>query len=229
MLAAVGLLVLAVGLGAYASIAQASLPFPGLMELSVLLGAGALVLLLAALLRNGAFWLKETKRRDIVMDGSNILYWAGEGVDPSSLRKVIAAVRKAGYHPVVWFDANVGYLIEDRYAGPVRLSKIFGLPAKDVFVAPKGEPADPHILAAARARGALIVTNDRYRDWAQDMGEHQGQQSGQQSGQKSAQKRGQKSGPNLQARLVRGKIAEKLVTLDWPRGAGRAVSRNARG
>lgn len=195
MLAAVGLLVLAIGLGAYALHAQASLPFPGLLEISVLLGTGALVLLLAALLRRGAFWLKQATSRDIVLDGSNILYWAGDGPDPDSLRRVLSAVRKEGYHPVVWFDANAGYLIEERYAGPVRLGKIFAMPARDVFVVPKGEPADPKILATARQLKALIVTNDRYRDWSES------------------------EGKGMAGRLVKGRITGGEVSLEWPRGA----------
>ena len=35
------------------------------------------------------------------------------------------------------------------------------------MVVSKGTPADPTILAAARDLGAQIVTNDRFRDWAE--------------------------------------------------------------
>jgi hypothetical protein len=35
------------------------------------------------------------------------------------------------------------------------------------MVVPKGTPADPTILAAARDLGAPVLTNDRYRDWAE--------------------------------------------------------------
>lgn len=35
-----------------------------------------------------------------------------------------------------------------------------------IVVVPKGTQADSHILTAARGLGARIVTNDRFRDWA---------------------------------------------------------------
>ena len=41
------------------------------------------------------------------------------------------------------------------------------LPVNQVFVVPKGTQADPYILDTARKFSARIVTNDRYRDWAE--------------------------------------------------------------
>ena len=40
------------------------------------------------------------------------------------------------------------------------------LPENAVVVVAKGTPADPVILAAARDIGAIVVTNDQFRDWA---------------------------------------------------------------
>jgi hypothetical protein len=51
--------------------------------------------------------------------------------------------------------------------GERELSQILGLPQDQVLVVPKGSPADPWILTTARDFGARIVTNDRYRDWAE--------------------------------------------------------------
>ena len=42
-----------------------------------------------------------------------------------------------------------------------------GLPIDQVLVVPKGTPADLVLLATDRDLGAPIVTNDRYRDWAE--------------------------------------------------------------
>jgi hypothetical protein len=42
-----------------------------------------------------------------------------------------------------------------------------GLEARQVLVVHKGTPADPFLLQTAREFGARIVTNDRYRDWAE--------------------------------------------------------------
>jgi len=44
--------------------------------------------------------------------------------------------------PLVWFDANAGYLISQKYRREQSFSKALGLPAR-------------------------IVTNDRYRDWVE--------------------------------------------------------------
>lgn len=39
------------------------------------------------------------------------------------------------------------------------------------MVVNKGEPADPMILKMARDMGAIVITNDRFRDWAIDFPE----------------------------------------------------------
>ncbi|MEX1660768.1 hypothetical protein AB4874_03770 [Thioclava sp. 15-R06ZXC-3] len=48
----------------------------------------------------------------------------------------------AGATPLVWFDANAGYLISQKYRREQSFSKALGLPAR-------------------------IVINDRYRDWVE--------------------------------------------------------------
>jgi hypothetical protein len=102
----------------------------------------------------------------IVVDGSNVLYWHPEGPRLEAVTAVVAALRRQGLAPVVWFDANAGYLIAGRYLGPAPLARALGLPPDQVYVAPKGTPADPLILRGARMLSARVVTNDRYRDWA---------------------------------------------------------------
>ncbi|MBW6418661.1 hypothetical protein [Celeribacter sp. PS-C1] len=103
-----------------------------------------------------------------IMDGSNIMYWKDERPDLSTVRAAIETVKSKGYVPIVWFDANVGYLVSNAYLGPVRLARTLGLNAQQVKVSPKGTPADPLILRMAQQRKALVVTNDRYRDWHND-------------------------------------------------------------
>lgn len=70
------------------------------------------------------------------------------------------------YTPGVVFDANAGYLLSGKYQHDGALAKSLGIPEERVMVVPKGTPADPAILAAALDLGAKIVTNDRFRDWA---------------------------------------------------------------
>lgn len=104
--------------------------------------------------------------RPIVVDGSNVLYWKDNTPKVDTLRDALAALRAEGYDPGVVFDANAGYLLTGRYLHHDALGRMFALSDENVIVVPKGTQADPLILAAARDLAAPILTNDRYRDWA---------------------------------------------------------------
>lgn len=104
----------------------------------------------------------------VVIDGSNVLYWADDVPALHSVRLVIEQLVSEGFEPVLWFDANVGYLVSGRYMNPAKLSKALRFPAKRISVAPKGTPADPLLISDAERLSARIVTNDRFRDWAED-------------------------------------------------------------
>lgn len=132
-------------------------PLPDeVLTLAVLLGIAGLVRVLL---------VRSPRRRYIVLDGSNLMHWQDNQPRLASVRAVIDRVQAQGYRPVVWFDANAGYLIGDRWLGPRDLSRRLGLPMRQVFVAPRGVPADPLLLEGARRLGAPVVTNDRFRDW----------------------------------------------------------------
>ena len=121
-----------------------------------------------------ALWLFGAARRSAVpsdvgiVDGSNVMYWGDGQPDLGTVKAVVTMLRARGLRPVVWFDANAGYLVDGRYLQPKHLAWRSGLPTRAVRVAPKGTPADPLILAEARARAARVVSNDRFRDWAAD-------------------------------------------------------------
>lgn len=134
-----------------------SLLHPDLAPLA-LLSAGAAVFLM---LRG---WLRPTWKR-IVVDGSNVLYWAGQTPDLMSLSTVLAELRGYDLDAMVWFDANAGHLIAGRYLTAGQLAGQLGLPKGCVHIAHRGTPADPHILAMANKDNLQIVSNDRYRDW----------------------------------------------------------------
>jgi Zc3h12a-like ribonuclease protein len=104
----------------------------------------------------------------IVIDGSNVMHWKNDQPSVVTLRSVLGVLIQKGYVPVVWFDANVGYKISDRYLGPHPLAKALGIPAEQILVAPKGTPADPLLLDCATKLQAKVVTNDRFRDWAEN-------------------------------------------------------------
>lgn len=133
----------------------------------ILLGVPCVIaslLLLPAQLRSTGFSLL-SKKHWIILDGSNIMYWKGNGADIATVQDAIHSLSEQGYAPSVVFDANVGYKLCNRYQGAAELAKLLDLPIARVMVASKGTPADQVILAAARDKKAQVVTNDRFRDW----------------------------------------------------------------
>jgi len=112
-----------------------------------------------------AFLLR--RRTTLLIDGSNVMHWCDGKPSLTPVREVVRVLEAAGFRPGVIFDANVGYKLVGRYRDDRHLARALGLPEAQVLVVPKGQPADPVLLAVARERGARIVTNDRYRDWAE--------------------------------------------------------------
>lgn len=102
----------------------------------------------------------------IVVDGSNVMHWAGDPPSIAPLREVVRRLAAEGCTPGVVFDANAGYLLEGRYRHDGDMARLLGLPKDRVMVVNKGTQADATILEAARDMQARVVTNDRFRDWA---------------------------------------------------------------
>lgn len=100
----------------------------------------------------------------VLVDGSNVLHW---GKEPSVLvlSRVLRDLEDRGYAPIVFFDANVGYVIDDHYYNEAKISALIGVPAHHICVVAKGVVADVAILAFATDHGLRVVTNDRFRDW----------------------------------------------------------------
>ena len=103
----------------------------------------------------------------IVVDGSNVMHWKDGRPQIDTLREVLDRLKALGFSPGVVFDANAGYKIAGRYKHDCAFGKLLGLPESRVMVVAKGTQADLMALAAARDLGARIVTNDRFRDWAE--------------------------------------------------------------
>jgi len=155
----------------------------------------AIPVVIAALLV--IFWRRSRARVRLtwaVLDGSNIMHWQDNTPDLGPVREVLRQLDARGYRACVIFDANAGYLLFGRFAGEADFGSRLGIPRKQVMVVPKGTQADPYILSAARDLDALVVTNDRYRDW-------------------------QAADPTLQLAgvLVSGGVREGRVRLEFPR------------
>ena len=99
------------------------------------------------------------------------MHWREGSPDISTVKSVVAQVRKVGYVPGVVFDANAGWKLFGRYMHDGDFARLLGLEKRQVLVVGKGTQADPFLLKTARDFGARIVTNDRFRDWAQDFPE----------------------------------------------------------
>lgn len=117
--------------------------------------------------RRGVFARKQSPPKYVVVDGSNVMHWKDNLPQIDSVRAVVDKLTAAGYAPGVVFDANAGYKLMGKYKHDHALGKLLGLPRDRVMVVDKGTPADPVILASAKALGARIVSNDRFRDWAE--------------------------------------------------------------
>lgn len=104
-------------------------------------------------------------QRWVVVDGSNVMHWNGGTPKLETVLELNTYLTKQGYTPGVVFDANVGYKLHGKFLNDRTLARLLGLPKDRVMVVPKGSPADPLILTAARDLDAQIVTNDRFRDW----------------------------------------------------------------
>ena len=133
--------------------------------LALLSALAALILMLRAPVP--ARKANKAVQRSIVVDGSNVMHWKGETAQLTTLQEVVRSLADQGYQPGVVFDANAGYKLSGRYMDDSPLAFALGLSTDRVLVVPRGEPADPVILTAARELGATVLSNDRFRDWAE--------------------------------------------------------------
>jgi hypothetical protein len=102
----------------------------------------------------------------ILVDGSNVMHWKDNTPALAPLTGVILRLTGLGYVPGIVFDANAGWKLQGRYLREAELAWLLGVEDRQVLVVPKGTQADPYLIETARKFGAKIVTNDRFRDWA---------------------------------------------------------------
>ncbi len=145
----------------------AALALPGWGDLILLAGPCAI----AALILLWQAWRRPKTpavvRKWVVVDGSNVMHWKDNTARISTISEVLHHLEAHGFAAGIVFDANAGYKLSDRYQDDGVLARILNLPEDRVLVVPKGTPADPVILKAARDLGGRVVSNDRYRDWAE--------------------------------------------------------------
>lgn len=101
----------------------------------------------------------------ILVDGSNVMHWHGNAPQAKVLARVVQTLVAKGERPHVYFDANAGYRLADRFMDEGALGQMIGLPADQITVADSGTPADPLLLNHATRGRLRVVTNDRFLDW----------------------------------------------------------------
>lgn len=148
-----------------------------LMLLALLMAVASLILLLRGAWRRRAAEPAPSSEPPppslpgVVVDGSNVMHWREGEPRLETVREVVAMLQGRGMKPGVVFDANAGYKVLGRYQDDADLAWRLNLTEDRVLVVPKGQPADPVILRVAREMGGRVVSNDRYRDWAEQFPE----------------------------------------------------------
>ena len=104
--------------------------------------------------------------RRVLVDASNVAH-ATEGGEAKleNIRLVQAKLREEGLEPLVVADAALRHQIDDKDAFEQMVEN------GQVHQAPAGTDADFFILSFAREMGASILTNDRFRDRAEEFAE----------------------------------------------------------
>jgi hypothetical protein len=103
-------------------------------------------------------------KRTVVIDGANVAYEErSTGGKPklSNLLKVRRELEERGQEAIIIIDASLKYDIDDAE----QLETL--IRSQQVRQVPAGTDADYFIIQFAHELDALIVTNDRYRDYAE--------------------------------------------------------------
>jgi hypothetical protein len=106
----------------------------------------------------------ETQR--VLVDASNVAHATeGGAARLQNIRLVQERLREEGFEPLVVADAALRHQIDDKHAYEAMIEN------GQVHQAPAGTDADYFILSFARELGARILSNDRYRDRAEEFAE----------------------------------------------------------
>ncbi|HEX8285370.1 MAG TPA: hypothetical protein VF588_18590 [Pyrinomonadaceae bacterium] len=102
-------------------------------------------------------------KKMVVIDGANVAYEersAGGKPKFSNLLKVRRELEEKGFEAVILVDASLKYDIDDQE----QLENL--IRSQQVRQVPAGTDADFFIIQFSQELDALIVTNDRYKDYA---------------------------------------------------------------
>ena len=103
-------------------------------------------------------------KKTVVIDGANVAYEeksAGGKPKLSNLLKVKTEMEARGFETVIIVDASLKYDIDDQS----RMEAL--IESQHIRQVPAGTDADYFIIQFAHELDALVVTNDRYKDYVQ--------------------------------------------------------------
>ena len=104
------------------------------------------------------------RREAVIIDGANVAYEersAGGRPKLSNLLKVRRELEERGFEAIILVDASLKYDIDDQ----TQLESLIA--SQQVRQVPAGTDADFFIIQLAEQLDARIVTNDRYKDYAE--------------------------------------------------------------
>ena len=104
-----------------------------------------------------------TDQREIVIDGTNVMYWDGEA-DLRTLRSVVDKLVGKNMLPYVFLDASSRHHLGDTSLNTGSFAKALGLAQGQVTVCPTETDADAFILRFAKEHSLPVVSNDRFGD-----------------------------------------------------------------
>ncbi|GHA60481.1 hypothetical protein GCM10008927_27500 [Amylibacter ulvae] len=116
---------------------------------------------------------KSSKFKSIAIDGSNVFLRR----DPNLLvmHMMVVTLLEMGHEVHVFFDANIYYVMEESgivFSGNGnhhnQIAEAFGIPTTDITIVPGGSQADHFILPFADKPNGVVITNDRFSEFAQD-------------------------------------------------------------
>lgn len=110
----------------------------------------------------------KTGQQQVVVDGTNVIYWNGDP-DLDSLRIVVAALRKRGLTPMVFLDASTRHHLKQPDLDAGGFAKALGIKPPQITICPAGTEADAFIVKYAKTHRLPIVSNDRFGDRAQQV------------------------------------------------------------
>ena len=114
--------------------------------------------------------VQSLKDRRFVIDGTNVLLLHGRAnPELRYVRALCSCLREQGAEVVCYFDANISYLLKEYASDQLEVfERLMADPwwAQCLQVVPSGTDADEWILQRAKADGADVISNDKYRNRA---------------------------------------------------------------